>query len=160
MVKVEKPKGEDLPDIEEILNQWTEEEEVDKYIERIGNEIDGHTEFNMQFWVARDNDKVIGIIGLSNPLPKVIPLAKTQKPGEIKILYVDNKEQGKGIGRTLVGFIENEAKRQGYKELLVRSAERYKNTTWGFYKKLGYSDLGIITGGDNKKKMQVFEKIL
>ena len=97
-------------------------------MERISREINGQTEFNMQFWVAKENHTVLGIIGLADPIPKVLPLAKTQKPGELKILYVDNE-------RILVQFIEPEAAKQGYQELLIRSTERYKDTAYVFYKK-------------------------
>lgn len=160
MVTIEKPNLEDLSSIEKILNQWTEKEEVEKYLKRISGEIIGRMKFNMQFWVAKENDSVTGVIGLSDPLPKVIPFAKTSEPVEIKILYVDGKNQGRGVGKTLVNFVEEEAKRQGYQELLVRSAKKYIGTAWGFYKKIGYQEVGIVTGGEGKNKMQVFEKLL
>jgi GNAT superfamily N-acetyltransferase len=160
MIVIEKPRTEDLDLIESILDQWTEKEEVDKYLSRIANEIKGQTEFNMQFWVAKEKSLAVGIVGLCDPLPKVISYSKTEKPAEIKILYVDGKNQGKGVGRTLIKFVEEEALRQGYEELLVRSAKRYFGTAWGFYKKMGYKEVGIVTGGDDKKKMQVFEKLL
>src|SRR3989344_531403 len=98
---------------------WTEKEEVDKYIKRITNEINGKVKFNLHFWVAKEDNHAIGIIGLCDPLPKILPFAQSDKPGEIKILYLDNTYRGKGIGRKLVNFIEKEAIRQGYKELLV-----------------------------------------
>ena len=139
---------------------WTDKEEVDKYIERIKNEVDGKkVEFNLHFWVAKEDNHAIGIIGLCDPLPKALPFAKSDMPGEIKILYVNNTHRGKGIGRKLVDFIEKEAIRQGYKELLVRSVERYRETAYGFYKRLGYVEVGTITN-ENSNSMQVFEKLL
>lgn len=137
MVIIDKPKKTDIDYIRKILEQWTEAAEVEKYCQRIVNEIDGMIEFNMHFWIAKENELSVGIIGLSDPLPKVISFAKTPKPAEIKILYVDTTQQGKGIGRLLVEFIEKEAVRQNYKELLIRSAKRYQNTAYGFYQKLG-----------------------
>ncbi len=96
MAGIEKPKKEDLPGIENILNQWTEKEEVDKYLNRIANEINGQTEFNMQFWITKDDSGVLGIIGLSDLLPKVIPYTKTSKPAELKfyMLMARSKEGG------------------------------------------------------------------
>ncbi len=114
----------------------------------------------MHFWVAKQDDTVIGIVGLSNPLPKVLSFTKTFLPGELKILYVDTSHQGRGVGGLLVNFIEQEAMYHGYTELLVRSAQRYQDTAFGFYKKKNYTDLGTIDGDDNKKSMQVFQKIL
>ena len=52
-MKIDKPKLTDLKEIKKILTQWTEKEEVIKYLQRIKNEIEGTTEFNMHFWVAR-----------------------------------------------------------------------------------------------------------
>ena len=159
MIKVAKPTRSDISAIEKILSFWTEQKEADKYIKRIENEIDGKTKFNLQFWTAKEKNKPLGIIGLCNPLPTVIPFAKTKKPGEIKILSVDNQSRKKGIGKKLVQFTEDEAQKQGCKELLVRSSRKYKNTAYGFYKKMGYSDLGVIKNTSGKP-MQLFEKLL
>lgn len=160
MVEIIKPKAENLEQIKSILEQWTDREEVDKYVARISNEINGRTEFNMQFWVAVEDKNAVGIVGLSNLLPKILFFGKTSNPGEIKILYVDTKRQGKGVGKMLVNFIEHEAKKQKYSELLVRSAFRYRDTAWGFYRKMGYLAKGEIGSGENLKTMQVFGKLL
>ncbi|HIH10664.1 TPA: GNAT family N-acetyltransferase [Candidatus Woesearchaeota archaeon] len=160
MVNITKPVTKNIEQIKEILSQWTEVEEVEKYITRISNEIDGKTEFNMQFWIAKEDETVVGVVGLCNPLPKILSFAKTSNPGEIKILYLDTQMQGKGIGKLLVGYVEKEADKQGYSELLVRSAERYRDTAYGFYEKLGYLKTGIVEGGEEFKKMQVFGKVL
>ncbi|HUU50250.1 MAG TPA: GNAT family N-acetyltransferase, partial [Nitrospinota bacterium] len=141
MMIVQKPEIEDLKKIHKILIQWTEKREADKYLKRISDEVNGQTKFNMQFWVAREKNQVFGVIGLADPLPKILPLATTKKPGEVKILYVNDKNQGKGIGKKLTLFLEEEAKKQGYQEMIVRSAERYKDTAWGFYDKMGYTRL-------------------
>lgn len=160
MTVVGKPRKGELELIRKILLQWTEKEEADKYLERIDNEIGGTTEFNMFFWVARGNGNVLGVVGLADPLPKVLPLAETKNSAETKILYIDKKHKGKGIGRKLVDFLENEARRQEYSELMVRSADRYQETAWGFYKRLGYIKIGTFSGGGESKTMQVFSKEL
>ena len=160
MIIINKPTKEDLEMVRKILLQWTEKSEADKYIDRIKKEIGGTTEFNMHFWVAKNNGKAIGVVGLADPLPKVLPLAKTKNPGELKILYLYKKEQGKGIGKFLVDFVEEQAKKQGYSELLVRSAERYRDTAYGFYKNMGYKTIGVVSGSEKSKLMQVFSKKL
>jgi len=158
-IVIEKPSTEDLGEIGEILGQWTESEEVYKYLERIKDEIAGKTEFNMCFFVARIDEKIFGIAGLADPLPKVLPFAKTENPGEIKILYVDKNSRRQGIGQALVKFIENEAKEKGYTELLIRSAAKYEETAYGFYKKMGYGKAGVLQREIISNKMQVFAKI-
>jgi len=160
MILIGKPKIEDVSDIKKILDQWAGEEYTETHSKRVSEEIEGKTEFNLHFWIARENKDLVGIIGLSDPLPKVLTFTRTEKPAEIKILYVDKSQQSKGIGRTLVSFIEDEAERQGYTELLVRSAEKYKDISWGFYQKLGYAKVGSLVDPKIGEAMQVFEKKL
>jgi GNAT superfamily N-acetyltransferase len=159
MIQIDKPNSKDLDEIEKVLLQWTEAGEVVRHLKSISEESNGRVEYNLHFWVARDDNKVVGITGLSDPLPKVMHLIQTEKPREIKILYIDNAYRGKGIGKRLVEFIENEARVEGYLELLVRTAERYRETAWGFYDKLGYERVGTVSGG-GLKEMQVFRKAL
>lgn len=157
-MKIVKPEIEDLASIKTILSQWTEAKEVKKYISRIENEIKGRSEFNMHFWVAK-KQQVVGVIGLSDPLPILKSFFQTSNPLEIKILYVDKIHTRQGIGKALVSFLENKAIEVGCKEIFVRSAIKYKDTAWTFYMKLGYQPLGIITNHKNNK-MQVFRKII
>ncbi len=154
-MEIIKPKIEDLDKIFEILSQWTEKEEALKYTERIKNEINGMTEFNMSFWAIKKDDEVVGVGGLSDILPAIKSFAKTENPGELKILYLDNKTRGQGIGRVLLNFLEEKAKENKYTELMIRSAERYKDTAYGFYEKMSYKNIGLT---DNN--MAVFSKEL
>lgn len=160
MIKIRKPELSDLPAIQKILANWTEAEEVQKYTDRIANEINGSTEFNMQFWALEDNDHVIGVGGTSIPVPKLQPFFTTSKSVELKILYLDPNSRGKGAGKELLSFIEKEAIKRGFTEMLLRSAEKYKDTAYGFYEKMGYDPVGKVEGGDKTKKMQVFRKLL
>lgn len=155
MITFSKPSKNDLEAIRQILKQWTDAEEVEKYLSRIETEINGQTEYAMNFWVALYNDQVIGVCGLALPMPNVLSYAKTSVPGEIKILYLDNAYRGKGVGQQTLSFLEKEALRQGYKELFVRSAERYKNTGHGFYEKMGYKILG-----KTENNMSIFNKVI
>jgi hypothetical protein len=43
---------------------------------------------------------------------------------------------------------------------LIRSAERFRDTAYVFYEKMGYSKVGMITSESNSEQMQVFEKKL
>lgn len=159
MATIRKPNQGDLDKIHNILAQWNSESDTEKYFTRIKNEIAGINEFNMKFWVAFEAD-TLGIVGLSDLSPDLYSFCKTDKPGQLKILYIDNKERGKGVGKTLVKFIESEAVKCGYKELLVKSAEIYKDTAWGFYEKMGYKSEGSVINRTNAGKSNVFEKML
>lgn len=158
-MKIRKPQKGDLVEIKSILSQWNDEEYTEIYLSRVRNEINGITEFNMKFWIASD-DGVLGIVGLSDLSPDLSIFSKTDKPGQLKILYIDNKMRGKKIGKKLALHIEKEALKQGYKELLVKSSEIYKNTAWGFYEKMGYKQMGLIENSRNDKKSMIFQKML
>jgi len=158
-MKILKPRKEDLVEIKNILSQWNDEEYTEIYFSRVRNEIDGILEFNMKFWIAFDNG-VLGVIGLSDLSPDLSIFSKTDKPGQLKILYIDDKMRGKKIGKKLTLFIERETLKQGYKEILVKSAEIYKDTAWGFYEKMGYKQMGLTNNNRNDKKSMIFQKTL
>ena len=152
---IAKPKINDLIGIKQVLEQWTVIDEVEKYLARISSEIKGKIEYSMNFWVIKEGDVVIGVGGLAEPLPIILNFAKTSNPGEIKILYISDSYRRKGFGREMINFLEKEAKIKNYQELFVRSAELYKKTAYGFYKKMGYIQIGKI-----ENNMNVFNKIL
>jgi len=153
------PKNEDLKDIENILNQWTDGEEVEKYLKRIKDQINGRTEYGMNFWTMKEANKIIGVGGLADPLPSILKYASTKNPGELKILYLYEQARGKSFGKKFLLWLEEKAFSQGRNELLVRSAEQYRDTAFEFYKKNGYEDLGQIIN-EAGKPMQLFKKIL
>ena len=155
-----KPQKSDLPDIKDILYKWTDKEEADKYIDRILSEIDGDTEWNMRYWVIKQDDKVYGVSGIGDSYPKLSQHAKTNKPGLIKIMYLVDDERGKGIGKLLLKAMEEEMRKFGYSEIIVGSHSQYKDTAFGFYKKMGYKVIGRNKGDSESDYMEVFGKVL
>ena len=155
-----KPQIQDLPSIKEILSQWNDESETQKYFQRIENEIKGQIEFDMKFWVLKDEKKVLGIGGLSNCQPKLKPFIQTNNPKELKTIFLNQAFRGKGFGRKLVELLQSKSLSLGYKELLLVSAEKYRETAYGFYLKLGFKQLGEVEGGEVGEKMAVFSKLL
>jgi 2'-5' RNA ligase/GNAT superfamily N-acetyltransferase len=150
-----KPETGDIADVRNILNQWTEPEEVEKYCQRINNEIESHTEFNMHFWVSENDGKVVGIGGLADPLPKVIEFCRGGKSVEIKILYLDSAARGLGLGKEFLVFLERQAAESDNDEIIIRSDNKYEKTAWGFYDKMGYMRVGTVD-----EDMAVFRKEL
>ena len=155
MSQILKPTTSDLSSIKNILIQWTDPEEVEKYLLRIEEEINNKTQYNQHFWIIKFENQVAGVGGLADPLPKTLPFAATPKPGEIKILYLDDKFRGHGLGKELLAFLENEAKNFGYTEILIRTALRYKTTAWDFYQHRNYKLVGYLDDS-----MAVFQKLL
>ncbi len=72
------------------------------------------------FYVAWDEDDIVGII--------------RGNPQRIVNLFVDGKNHKKGVGRLLINKFENEAKKQGSKEIKLRSSLY----AIPFYEKMGY----------------------
>lgn len=159
MIVIRKPLQKDLGKIRNILSQWNDEADTEKYLSRIKNEIAGINEFNMKFWIAFDKE-ALGVIGLSDLSPDLNNFSKTNEPGQLKILYVDNEERGRGVGKMLTEYLERVAKRQGYKELIVKSAEIYKDTAWGFYERMKYKPLGFVDNKTHDGKSKTFGKML
>jgi len=159
MTSIQKPQLKDLDKVRNILAQWNDEADTEKYFSRVKNEIEGANEFNMKFWIAFDKE-AIGIIGLCDLSPDLTNFSKTDKPGQLKILYLDNKKRGKGNGKKLVEFVEEEARKFGYKEFFVKSAEIYKDTGWGFYEKMVYKSVGLVDNKTHSGKSNIFGKTL
>ncbi len=152
---LQKPTISDLTIIEDILKYWTDPEEANKYVTRIQKEIEGLIEFNTHFWVIQNKHKTVGITGISNTLPKIQQFVTLQNPIELKLLYLDKKTRGLGLGKLTILELEKILKENNYDEILIRSAVRYKDTAWGFYEKMGFTQVGFID-----QDMAVFRKIL
>jgi len=142
-----KPQFKDLKKIRSVLEQWTDQEEVDKYCQRITNEINGIIEYNTHFWVGEWQNEVVGVAGTSDILPKTKEYSQGNNPIDLKILYLDNNIRGHGFGKDFLDFLENEAIKTSHDEMIIRTAKRYKDTAWGFYQKMGYELVGYIDDG-------------
>jgi ribosomal protein S18 acetylase RimI-like enzyme len=77
------------------------------------------------FIIAKDNDSVVGCVGLRK-LDKNIC--------EMKRLFVDDKYKGKGVGRKLVEIIINEAKCKNYKKMRLDTLKTMENALKIYYK--------------------------
>ena len=81
---------------------------------------------NFVFVIAKINNEIVGC-GAIRPIDQNI--------GEVKRMYA--KYQGKKIGQTILGFLENEAVNLGYTNLVLET--RVKNeSAVQFYQKQGY----------------------
>lgn len=84
------------------------------------------------FWIAIDNRKIIGSIGL----------LVNSSIGEIKRLYISSDYRRKGIGTLLYHHLEQTAKNMKIKELQLSAGINLENAH-NFYKKMGYTRYGI-----------------
>ena len=63
-------------------------------------------------------------------------------------LWLRHNYQGRGIGKTLIKFIENEYKKIGVK--LIRLISKGKSEAFNFYKRLGYKESKELIFMDKK----------
>ncbi|MCU0380396.1 MAG: GNAT family N-acetyltransferase [Chitinophagaceae bacterium] len=74
---------------------------------------------------AFDDDRILACCLLTRMDPSTIKLRQ---------MAVENSQQGKGIGATMMNFAENVARDRGYKVMAMHA----RKTATGFYEKLGY----------------------
>jgi GNAT superfamily N-acetyltransferase len=157
---IHEPSGADSIGISTVLGQWNESDATEMYTKRIISVSAENREHNQHYWVVCENGMVIGVCGYSNPLPKLVPLAQSSTPAEVRLLFVHKNFLRMGIGTSMIQLLERETLNSSYTELMARSSAKFKDTGWRFYEKSGYSNYGEVTGGDETKIMRVFGKIL
>lgn len=96
------------------------------------------TYYKGNFWIAIDNGKIIGSIGL---------LMKGTI-GKIKRVYVSSAYRRKGIGTLLYNEIEKIAKNMKIQELQLSAGINLENAH-NFYEKIGYIRYGISDSGNS-----------
>jgi N-acetylglutamate synthase-like GNAT family acetyltransferase len=79
---------------------------------------------------AFDDGKILGCCILTKVAPDTVRLRQ---------MAVVNKQQGKGIGYSIMSYAENLARDKGYRKLIMHA----RDTAIGFYERCGYR----ITGG-------------
>ena len=100
--------------------------EEKRYINAINN---FDEKFNMQYIIKKDN-KIIAYLKLSK-----IKDDEYKEYIELQSLYVLKEYQKNGIGKELIQKAFNEAKKAGYKKMIIGCLEENKSN--GFYKKMG-----------------------
>jgi GNAT superfamily N-acetyltransferase len=96
---------------------------------------DNSLENGFEVFVAEDRGKVTGFI-----------VFNMKGNDNIDNIIVAKKEQGKGIGRALVEYVEELAKSRGFNFLKTDTTENAKGVPWkayGFWIKMGYKDSGV-----------------
>jgi ribosomal protein S18 acetylase RimI-like enzyme len=96
---------------------------------------DNRLKDNSEVFVAEGQEKVIGFIVLNMGVSEDI----------IDNIIVAKEEQGKGVGRALVAYVEKLVKSRGFDVITTDTTENSKGVPWkayGFWKKMGYEDTG------------------
>ena len=71
--------------------------------------------------------------------PLDVPVSKnmTMSGAEVKRVLIRQEYRGKGISKTLMELLENSAKKQGYRYLILKSGEPLV-AAMALYRKIGY----------------------
>lgn len=97
-------------------------------------DLEGLRAADISFWTLRDDYELIGCIALKE-------LDKSR--GEVKSMRVDNRHRGKGFGRRLVQHVIDEAKKRGYRELLLETGSMdFFAPARELYSRLGFQPCG------------------
>jgi GNAT superfamily N-acetyltransferase len=117
------------------------------YIERaLAEEIDRITayyrEHDGSFWVAIQNDVLVGTFGLERAAPDAM---------ELRRMYVDAAARRKGIGRRMLQYAEDECRRRNVARLELSTAE-IQNAALALYRNAGYQLIReeVAETGSNK----------
>lgn len=121
---------------------------------------------NCRFIVAvNTQDSAIGIAGFKRPRTD-IQATKTDDTVQLISPFVAKEYQGVGAAKRLLGEIVDEVKDLGYKEMIVRSAIRYKDSAWAAFSKMFKQEPRIrndmygnnISGAEWRVKLANFSK--
>ena len=124
--------------IEKLQEMWNKENRL-----RDGSEA----------FVAEDNGKVIGFIVYNMQVVD----------DNIDNIVVAREEQGRGVGRALVAYVEELAKSRGFDFITTDTTENANGVPWkayGFWKKMGYKDKGRrLSTEDNFKVIPLIKRL-
>lgn len=73
------------------------------------------------------------------------------------LLYISAQHRGKGYGRALTAFWENEMSRLGYDRILVSTQS--DETAQNFYRAAGYCDCGYLIAPDQAAELFLCKKV-
>jgi len=141
--------SEDLPSVTNIISQsFSDTEDVQYVINLIKDSLSDTSQYPGEFYVVAKDDKgtVVGLLGYRDAVTKLKQFSTGNKPIEIYSLFVDMHVRQKGIGRCLINFLEEYAVTNGYDVILVKSADKFKETGWVFYEKIGFALAGTVEG--------------
>jgi ribosomal protein S18 acetylase RimI-like enzyme len=88
---------------------------------------------------AYSDDGIVGSVQMNFP-----PCPNARHRAEIQKLFVAPALRGQGVGRALMIAIHDGARERGRSLLLLNT--RHRGPAEGFYKDLGYREIGVIPG--------------
>ncbi|MBX4195427.1 GNAT family N-acetyltransferase [Candidatus Parcubacteria bacterium] len=110
---------------------------------------------NFKFFVAEENGEVVGVAAIRRAPQHMKGYTTTSNPGEFYVAAA--KERGRGIGKALIMRRFDEAKKDGYTEIVLFGGETHQDS-WGIYDK-NFERAGAATAPNGEKGF-VWRKLL
>jgi L-amino acid N-acyltransferase YncA len=129
---------------------WTDPEYLQELNDALASE-------NFNFYVALDNDEVVGVAGIRKAENFLKEYTTTTNPVELYIIASKNKN--KGTGGFLFNYVEKEYIKMNYSEIICYSPETH-NSSWRFYQKSGFIQRGIVNDPEDGYPGMVWRKML
>ncbi|MGM5470444.1 GNAT family N-acetyltransferase [Flavobacteriaceae bacterium LMO-SS05] len=124
------------------LEGFPKESEQPEYYKMLLNVGNLTKKENTELLVAiTDENKIVGAVVYFSDLKNYGsggPVSKIKNASGFRLLAVDPKERGKGIGKLLSKECINRAKKLNQNQLFIHSTESMK-IAWGMYERLGFS---------------------
>jgi [ribosomal protein S18]-alanine N-acetyltransferase len=128
---------------------WTDPE----FLKELSDELNKN---NSSFFVAEENNEILGIVGFKELPDYLKPYALTDRPIEFYVIAVKYKKRG--IGESLKIKLIEEARNRGFSEILLYSPHTHDGS-WNFHDKLEFERVGEITPPEDEVG-QLWRKIL
>jgi L-amino acid N-acyltransferase YncA len=135
---------------------WTDPEFLNELSNYLQSYIDEGPTRDLGFFVAEENDEILGIAGFKKVAGYLTSFALTNKPAELYVIA--SKYKGKGIGTKLKLKLIEKIKDLGFSEILFFSPNSHQES-WDFHDKFGFERIGEVTPPEDKIG-QAWRKIL
>lgn len=107
---------------------------------------DAITDNPEKFYVAKDRDEVVGVLGYKNPPDYFNEFVKTDNPVELYVIA--SKYKRKGIGMNLKEKMIDVAREKGFSEIVLFSPGTH-DSSWEFHDTLNFQRMGEVTPPDD-----------
>ena len=125
------------------INYW--KDKGDWYVTKLYNKENLENELKVaaaDYFFILFKDKIIGIIRIVWNLDTHYQIDKNYV--KLHRLYIDQKLQNEGIGKTIMTWLVDEARKKGYSKLWLEVMEKQEQA-FHFYKKIGFKNVDKVS---------------
>ena len=143
--------------VEEIFAlYWTDPEFLKELSDELNSYIKNNPKKDLSFFVAEENNEILGIVGFRKLPDHLKQYALTDNPVEFYVIAVKFKK--KGVGEKLKLKLIEVVEKLGFSEIILYSPGSH-DESWKFHDKFGFERVGKITPPEDAPG-QLWRKIL